>query len=276
MQQPEHPDFQHQNRNEVQEALEKWKTFWGQFGSTILLVILIVAVVFAGRRFYTYYTKTSHNSAWTDLASTETPQGLAAVANDHGNEAVKFSAMLRSGDAYLKEAVFGTSFMTEESEAGAEADAEAGTNDGSMARKQNLDRAAAMYEQLLSQDPPAIFAANARLGLASVAESNGKWDEASKQYDQVMALASDDLPALASLAATRQEMLADLQEPVSIVDAAPTVDAADTLDEMVPQTTEIVEELIIPEATEAVEEPEISETIDEPAQTPEQATQETP
>lgn len=245
-------DSQHRHElkeNDLAEALTNWRDVWDKYGTPLTLAILVVVLVFAGYRLFGYYQTTTHETAWSDLAATASPEGMAEVADDHGVKPVQLLALLQGADLYLNEAVFPPEIADaaavgdrEDGDNGDTGDEGAGSDNGADADasslgvdaervEQRLSRAETMYQRVLDLAEAEVFRANALLGLASVAESRERWDEAASFYDRAKAEAeAGELPELGRIAEHRKSMLDKLKLPVAIVEApeepAPDADPA--------------------------------------------------
>ena len=106
------------------------------------------------------------------------------------------------------------------------------------------------YQQVLSQsadDPLDVF--SARLGLAAIAENQGQWDEARKQYQTI--LDAGNMPAaFKDYASTRLRQLTEDQRPITLAPAAPLPTAATR-----PATASTQPTILGPEAPAATSQP---------------------
>lgn len=202
--------------NDLKAALQDWRGLWDRYGTFATLVILIVVLIFAATRIFGYMQSTTHESAWSELFLTSTPEGMAGVAEEHSVRGVQLLALLRGADLFLNEAVFPPE-LTDDA-AGGDDDAA----DADELRDQRLTRAETMYRQVLELAEAGAFRANALLGLAAVAETRLAWDAAAAHYDEAESVAeAADLPELAGIASHRRGMLDTLKQPVTIADDPP-------------------------------------------------------
>lgn len=224
MESKEHHDL---HGNDIQDFFENFGSFWKTWGNTLLTVIAVVVIIFAGTKLYRDWRANAQQAAWTDLAGATSPQAADMVASDHSNPAVKALAFLKAGDLYLQAAA---------KPAPAENRAmpvDAGAADPVEAqRKQMLDSAETRYKTVLSLNAASLYQLNAQLGLASVAEGRKDWEQARTYYQQVIDEAGDKYAALKELATIKQGMLPNLESPIvfgpsadALADAPPGVSA---------------------------------------------------
>jgi hypothetical protein len=202
-------DPQHQSENlyenDLAEFLKNFGQFWNRHGNTILIVLIVVVLAFAGYRFFHFRTTTQHETAWSDLAFETSPDGFRAVGQSHRNPVVQSLAYLRAGDLFLSQALSPDRPVVNDPDA----DAPPPTHD----RETLLRQAGESYQQAARIAPQPIFRLNALMGLASVAESQRQWDDARQVYQQVIDSAGS-FDAIAAQAQRRIALLPDLQSPV--------------------------------------------------------------
>jgi tetratricopeptide (TPR) repeat protein len=196
--------------NDLAEFLEHFGEFWGKHGNSIMVVVTIVLVVFIGKRYYSNSQAVSHENAWADLSSTETPQGYRERAIESADIAgVPQLALLRGAEAFHQQAI------TLEQEAAGEEDA------GVMSANESLESAESMYNQVLDSDASAAFRANAAAGLANVAETRNDFTAAADYWAKAKQLADEArLATIAAQATLRLTMLEDLAQPIVFGESA--------------------------------------------------------
>ena len=186
-------------QNDLEQFLFGLKEFWGKHGMKFLVTILVVLAVLVGLRMIEDRRRQAREEPWRDLASTTSPEGLRRVAQSQEDPVVRAQALLRGADLLLHQ-----SLVVEEGSESENPDAPG----------QTLEEAALMYENVLSiENLHEVFALNARLGLASVAESQEQWGKAAELLQSVAAGARD-YPSIERQALGRLAMLDRLAEPV--------------------------------------------------------------
>lgn len=152
-----------------------WLNRWG---STILLVVLVVAVSYVGWNWWQRRQVTQVDNAFYELnAAMETgdPAGLVAVAQEwSGQGAVAEQARLAAAELHLTAAIRGVA-------PGVDLSAESLNEEQLLSeeqRQEHYDRARSLYEQVLqrsgNQSDLSVHALRAKAGLASVAISRGE------------------------------------------------------------------------------------------------------
>lgn len=203
--------------NDLQEFLANFGEWRKKYGATVLMWVLLIAVVVVGWNFYHSYTRTTHDTAWDDLAGTTSPAGYQMIPADHSDKTVRLLAELWGGDAYLQSAVSPP------------------TDDERFNAAEALGKAEENYQQVLASTQEPLFRANAYLGLGAVAEARENFEQAAEYYDQAIAAAQPQYGALAQRAAQRKAMLARLAEPVVFGQTSAASQAADWGPTLVPQ-----------------------------------------
>lgn len=210
--------------NDLEHFLSNFGEWWKKYGSTLLLWVLLIALVIVGFNLYGNVRSSSHDAAWDDLALTTNPETYPLVAEDHRNKTVKVLANLWGADAQLQQAL-----------TTAQADGAGDNPIGPLAQAEGL------YKEVLALTDEPLYRANAYLGLASVAESKGQFDEAGKFYDQAIATAGERYAALKMRAEQRKVMLNRIAEPVTFGRTSllpPEPPAAPAATEQTPAPTE--------------------------------------
>ncbi len=195
--------------NDLAEFLENFGAFWDKQGNKISAIILIVVVGWFGYRYYNTTQVNRHESAWADLADTNTPPGYRERAKENaGNIGLANLALLRGAEAFHKQAINPDSDMISSTD--------------------SLDSAVAMYKQVLDSDVDPVFLANAAVGLANVEETRGDFASAKSYWTQAQQIAeSNRLDSIAAQARIRLTMLDDLAKPIIFADPKPVTDATD-------------------------------------------------
>jgi hypothetical protein len=198
------------DRNDLEAALANANDLWGRYGTTTTVVVLVLAVGFMSWRLYTSWTTSTREAALTELAVEDSPAGFARIANDYGNATVRARALLAGGDTALSEAI--------------RLDA---TDDDT--RTATLGEAESLYQRVLGLNVADVYHVNARLGLASVAESLEDWDQARAHYAAAQEAAGSSLGYLAALATARADRLDEIRQPIPYAAPDPDLDAASPL-----------------------------------------------
>ncbi len=225
-------DHRHElKENDLAEFLRHFGQWWGKYGNTLLIALLVVVAVFTGVRMLNAKALTDHEDAWRDLAQTDSPQGLRVVAESYKDPAVRTLAHLWGADALLVQA--------------------ARPADNEQEQIAALDTAALTYREVIDGDTPhPLYALNARLGLARIAEARGDWDEAAQLYQIVIDQAGDANSTIRAQAGRGLAMLDRLAIPVVFgpdpVSTSPTTqpaeDSTSTIDDTADITAPIADE----------------------------------
>jgi hypothetical protein len=212
-------DSQHRHElqeNDLQRFILHFRAWWDLYWRPIVLAISLVALVFMARRFLIERGQLARENAQVDLATISNPEAAKAVARSYDDPVIKAQALLTGGDLSLQRAI---------NPAAAEPTREGGTTTTAPAPTSPatlLKNAQEMYKSVLAlSDVSPVFFANARLGLAAVAEGQADWPEAKAQYQQTIKLAEKDYPVIAAQARARLEALDNLQKPVTFAPASP-------------------------------------------------------
>ncbi len=214
--------------NDLAEFIANFGEWWSKHGNTVLTVILVVSVVFLGKRWIDARAESAHEQAWSDLATATSPESFRHTAESHDNPAVRALAYLQGGDLLLAQS---------KKNQDASPDAAPSTAPP-LTPDQALHEAELMYKQVLA-DPNThtVFKLNAHLGLATVAESRQLWNEAQQQYQAIIDTAGPGYDAIAGQARARLANLDELAKPIYLVEPTPqlSIDPIDSLDALVPQ-----------------------------------------
>ena len=176
-------DREELQQNDLAVWMYKVPLFFKLYGSYVLLA---VAMVILGWRLWTWQQEkqaAALQQAWNSLAKTsdpsfnDPPDKLNAIIKESGSRSLQAFAFARLGKFYL-----------DYINAGPPAE-------GIQGVKIPADQAAAQaqdaFDKVLAgyQDQPYPLA-EARLGLAALWENQGRWDEARKQYEAIVAKGS--------------------------------------------------------------------------------------
>jgi predicted negative regulator of RcsB-dependent stress response len=188
-------------QNDLQEFFLNFREWWQKHGNTVLIVLIVCVLGVGGYMYFTSRAQQTHNAAWQELASANNPEALQAVAEAHDYQAVPALARYRAADLLLAEAI----------------NPGPGTD---RSKGEALSQAASLYETVANDEStPAAIRVNARLGLASVAETRNEWQAARNHYKAAIDLAEQNqLQALASQAKSRRDRLDQLSRPVQFVE----------------------------------------------------------
>lgn len=215
-------------QNDLREFLENFGEFWKKSGNTILIIITLVVVVFAGMRIYNTRAEARHENAWADLALTGSPHSFAELAADSPLPQTRAIANLHGADLFLARSL------------DADDDADTDTDTDEMPVSEMLSRAAAMYQAVLDEDVHEAYKINALLGLGEVALAREDFDAASERFEAVRERAGDAFPLHAGIARQRLADMDRLRQPVALAidpDPAPGAGPGQLMPEMTPPMT---------------------------------------
>lgn len=191
---PPAPPEQHdlESQSEFSNFFSDVKLFWEKFGTPVVGVLAVAAIIFAGYNLITKRAKQARQYAWLDLYGSTTPDSLELVVDTTKNPAVRTAANLRAGDLLLAES---NTANLEDAEA-------------------ILNTAAERYQTALDDAPHVIFKLNALDGLGVVAESRYDTETARGFYEELKATAGEAYPYWTELADQRLALLPELSEAV--------------------------------------------------------------
>ena len=213
-------------------------------GPSWLLVILVAVVAYLYIVNWQQGKVNYRNEAWIALLESQTPAAFEDVAVQYPEvDSIAQQARLRAAGMYLQSAVLGRAIGSTDQDP-----IELAEED----RTFNLDRAAALYREILSGDTgdldTVVITYTAMNGLAAVAECNGDLDAASDWYEQAAERASGHFPYLAERARSRGAASASYDRLVAIPASLPEEETLDVLDpgigEGQPQSVEDVTNIL--------------------------------
>lgn len=187
--------------NDLQHFLHSFGVFWDRYGNSILVVVSLAAITFAGWSWWRRSQIEAREQALSQLATATSPEAMIGLGDDYitSRPGVALTSYLHAGDLSLFEVIDLT--KTEEERARALANA-----------KSAFDKALAA-----SADQP-IFRVNALLGAAAVAENERDFDKAKSHYEEVLSLAeASSLGLHAAKAQARLDLLPELSQPVTLL-----------------------------------------------------------
>jgi len=191
--------------------LEQAKEFFNKYGSQIAAVAVLIVVVVVVGLYLRASGQATRQQGWTQLGQvlagpgmTET-MNLEQLATEAGDPNLAAIAWKLHGDQLLRELA-----------------------DADPIRRDSLaDRAARAYKEVLDKhNDHWIAAAGALIGLGVLAEDMGRWSEAGKYYQQLLA---DDRfvdTTFAKVAQQRFDALDELSKPVIFPSSQPAATQA--------------------------------------------------
>ncbi|MGE3107203.1 MAG: tetratricopeptide repeat protein [Phycisphaerales bacterium] len=191
--------------------------FLKKYSTHVLVVIAVIAFGFFGWNKYKESRENALTAAFSELdsaASASKPENLLAVAEDHaGKASVAELARLYAADLYLNATRSGLKL-------GAELDPQTGlpTSDADVlddaTAEQYLTRAAEIYDAVVGRTTGRAdqiqFTVGGLFGLAAVAESRGKFDDARSYYERIKSVSSESVAEFGKRAQERIDSLAQL------------------------------------------------------------------
>ncbi|QDU33540.1 hypothetical protein KS4_15900 [Poriferisphaera corsica] len=189
---------------DLQDAVDRIQIFWEKYGNQVMIFVTVLFLSLFLYKFFTNRSATQHEDAWASLAGTSAPLSYNNLANDTSNPTVRIMAFLRSGDLYLAEgSTPPIGEITQED------------------RDQSLKDASAAYESVIKLTKEPIWISNAKLGLASIAESQANWSAAKGYYDETITIAeAASLPAIKKQAELRITLLPEIESPIKFAPEA--------------------------------------------------------
>ena len=190
-------------------------------GPNWLLGVMVVACLVLGWQWWKNSRAAARDTAWQEFGAATLPSALRDVAARHGNvDSVSAYALLTAGDRYFMSVQTGMRFDRDVGDADARLTPEM--------RTQWMGEADSLYSQVVDAagDKPqlAAFAAAGLFGRAAIAESQGRFDEATELLKRAEKVASGRYPAVASQATKRLASIGDIKNPYPVPpgEAAPT------------------------------------------------------
>ncbi len=245
---------------------EQIKAHWDNYGGIALVVILAVVVAYMLFAFMSQQRTQAHEQAWGDLAFATSPEGFRETALTHDDPVVRALANLQGADLLMVRVL--EPEEKAEPDTATEADADSAVSDidsilgnqktnsaateNVVSVEENLKEAESMYQRVLDDKTlHKVYHLNANLGLATVAETRGQWDNAAALYETIIAQAGDAYPSIASSAVGRKSMIDRMKSPLIFAPAAKPDVAAEGDPEAAPEVTSVVEETAQEVASEA-------------------------
>lgn len=191
-------------QNELQDGLERSLEWAKQNISTVLLVLVLLIAVLLSGGYYLKKSSAASDRQWAQLALAnrgESPEeALRSLADQTSDRQVAAMALAQAGDHYY--------YLYMRSLVGAAAD-----------QDQLRTSAVECYERVVQQhsDSP-LAAATARLGLAALAEQDGKVEVAREHYQAVENDVNLEQSALAIIAKIRAAQLTSIDTSIKFVD----------------------------------------------------------
>ncbi|MBU3728100.1 MAG: hypothetical protein FGM37_02475 [Phycisphaerales bacterium] len=190
-------------------------------GPNWLLGVMVVACLVLGWQWWKNSRAAARDTAWQEFGAATLPAALRDVAARHGNvDSVAAYALLTAGDRYLMSVQTGVRFDRDVGDADAKLTPEM--------RTQWMGEADSLYAQVIDAagDKPqlAAFAAAGLFGRAAIAESQGRFDEATALLARAEKIAAGRYPAVAVQATKRLATMGDLKNPYPVPpgEAAPS------------------------------------------------------
>lgn len=207
----------HDDWTDFTTSLKKWweaKSYFDlQQGPVVVLVILAGIAAYWGVGEMRGLETKRMNEAYVALDLATSPGGKVDVAATYASmPGLVSNAYLDAAQMYLDEVLYGAAGTAGVREALPEED-----------QAKNLEQSAKYFGQVITLKHTTLDVINGRLGLASVLESQGKFDEARKEYDQVVELAGAKYANRGRMAESRLSDLDRIAKKVTFP-AAPVVE----------------------------------------------------
>ncbi len=240
---PEHR--QELEENDLEVFLMNFKKWWNKHGTKVVLVLLVAALALFAKQMYDKRQAERQETMWSDLANATSPEAARSLAMSYAEPGYKAKAWLKGADLLLTKAM-----APDQTPATPETIGPDGVPVSPVVpvtpvtpadREATLQQAANYYQGVLDvSGAEVVYRLNARLGLATIAETRGDFDAADKQYEQILTDAGTEYSAIAAQAKARQAMLTELRQPVKfgpepvappepVADPAATTPGADSL-----------------------------------------------
>lgn len=200
-------------QNDLAEFIANFKEWWQEHGMRTLLTILVIVAVASLWVSHKSSVKAAHDRAWGDLYQATSPEALRNVADSHDDVGIRLMARLRAGDLALSQVV-----LPDSARSGQVAEVDLPETENQLTdqqRQQLIDTAQEDYQAVLEHPGAAdVMKLNALLGLASVAEMRGSWDEARSRYDAAIEIAGNRYQRIAAVAEARAAAIDRIARPV--------------------------------------------------------------
>jgi tetratricopeptide (TPR) repeat protein len=204
--------------------------FLRKWGTPILLLVVVAAVLYSGSTMWARYQERSHDQAYADFhaaAVAGSPDNLVVVAEQHkGRGAVYELALIEAADAYLESA-----------RSGIRPGGDASNPDDKLTEEQiagNLNRAGELYSRIVSgarsKRGHELHLLNGLFGQAAVFESLGNVEQARETLTRATEVARAS--GFAELGAVADERLGSL---ASLADLPRVYDASEVRSSATPQ-----------------------------------------
>jgi hypothetical protein len=210
--------------NELAEAVthpgDWWnlhaKPWWDKYGTYVLLVVLVAVASFTGMCYWRQYEHRRLEAAYTELADAGSPNVKLSVAESYEGKIPGFGskARLDAADLLLREVLLGEATLG----------ATKLTDDQ---KKKNLEQAAKLYAQVIERNETPLLVLYARRGAAAVAESQGDFAAARKQYEAIEKDATGEYAGIGEQAKARAADLDRIAKPVVFAAPPPPKKAID-------------------------------------------------
>jgi len=216
------------HENDLYEGITHAKDVWARYGNTVLIIVLVVAGFFAVSRLIRVTREQAHESRWSDLAMTTSPEAYRSIGQAASEPSLQALAYLRGADLLLTRAAVPGEVKPPIPTADGTTPAPApAAPPSAQDRQRMIEDAALMYEQVLAiKGAHELYAMNARLGLANVAESRGDLEQARKLYEQVKTDSGERYSGIAAQATGRLAVLDRLARPVKFAPALPPAETS--------------------------------------------------
>lgn len=193
-------------QNDLQEFLVNFREWWSKYGTILMLVILVALGGFVLARWYAGREARALEAAYSELdiaRGSGNPFALQEVAVRYEDvPGVAGMARLEAADLIVREVL---GLLPRQTDAPPLTEEE---------KKDQLEQAAQLYLRVIELDQSPLQVLNARLGLATVAETRGDFDAAREQYDRIQQQAGETWPALAHRAEQRMGDLGRIATPI--------------------------------------------------------------
>jgi len=187
-------------KNDLADTLEQFKMFFEVHGSKILSVTVLAVVVVAAVFYFIHSSAVARAQAWEQLLAIKSGRGAAEdlrnLANSTSDRKVAAFSWKELGDVLLMQSL---------------------VVDDSAKKKDSLQQSEQAYQTVVDKyaDFP-IPLAGAKMGLAALYETTGKWDQARQMYQQIEAANALAGTGIQNLAKNKLQNLAALEQSTKI------------------------------------------------------------